>query len=551
TGTSSGLKPGAAVTVTVNGIDHEARVLADGTWRVTVPKAEVEALTGESVNVKVSGTSEAGNPVDIDRDITLDLSPISISVDPVTDDNVLNAAEKGASVEISGKTTGVEAGREVTLTLGDKTYTAVVQADGSWKTSIDAGDLKDGDATFSVSVETSSNNEAHASWTFTVDTTAPTLTIDPIAADNMLNAAEAGQPLTLSGTSSAEAGQTVNVTFNGHDYTATVGTNGRWTLQVPADDMRGIANGDAPVTATITDRAGNPANAGVSVLVDTAVPEVTINKVAGDDIINSAEHGQALLVTGSATNAQAGDKVTVTLNGHDYVTVLDANGGWSVGVPASDVAALADADYTITAAVTDKAGNSNHADRDIAVDLAKPVLTIDTVAGDDVINSAEKGGALTLSGTATGVATGADVSVTLNGNTYHATVEANGTWSLVVSAADVAALGEAGYRIVASVTGSSGNEGSVGRDVLVDSALPGVIINAVAGDDVINTAESKADLDISGRVINAAEGDIVTVKVGANTYTTTVEPGLTWKVTVPAADMDGLTTGKLDVAATV
>ncbi|MBL3696057.1 Ig-like domain-containing protein, partial [Pluralibacter gergoviae] len=179
TGTSSGLKPGAAVTVTVNGIDHEARVLADGTWRVTVPKAEVEALTGESVNVKVSGTSEAGNPVDIDRDITLDLSPISISVDPVTDDNVLNAAEKGASVEISGKTTGVEAGREVTLTLGDKTYTAVVQADGSWKTSIDAGDLKDGDATFSVSVETSSNNEAHASWTFTVDTTAPTLTIDP------------------------------------------------------------------------------------------------------------------------------------------------------------------------------------------------------------------------------------------------------------------------------------------------------------------------------------------------------------------------------------
>ncbi|MCV7761272.1 Ig-like domain-containing protein, partial [Pluralibacter gergoviae] len=551
TGTSSGLMPGAAVTVTVNGADHEARVLADGTWSVTVPKAEVEALTGESVNVKVSGTSEAGNPVDIDRDITLDLSPISISVDPVTDDNVLNAAEKGASVEISGKTTGVEAGREVTLTLGDKTYTAVVQADGSWKTSIDAGDLKDGDATFSVSVETSSNNEAHASWTFTVDTTAPTLTIDPIAADNMLNAAEAGQPLTLSGTSSAEAGQTVNVTFNGHDYTATVGTNGRWTLQVPADDMKGIANGDAPVTATVTDRAGNPADAGASVLVDTAVPEVTINKVAGDDIINSAEHGQALLVTGSATNAQAGDKVTVTLNGHDYVTVLDANGSWSIGVPASDVAALADADYTITAAVTDKAGNSNHAGRDIAVDLAKPVLTIDTVAGDDVINSAEKGGALTLSGTATGVAAGADVSVTLNGNTYHATVEANGTWSLAVSAADVAALGEAGYRIVASVTGSSGNEGSVGRDVLVDSALPGVIINAVAGDDVINTAESKADLDISGRVINAAEGDIVTVKVGANTYTTTVEPGLTWKVTVPAADMDGLTTGKLDVAATV
>ncbi|OUF42032.1 Ig-like domain-containing protein [Pluralibacter gergoviae] len=286
---------------------------------------------------------------------------------------------------------------------------------------VPAADLagqRDGSASLQVSVSNANGNSASASHDYRVDTAAPAVTIDVISGDNMLNAQEAGQPLTLSGTSTAEVGQQVNVTFNGHDYTATVGSDGRWTLDVPAADMAGIQDGPARITAEVTDRAGNPASGDSTILVDTTVPAVTINKVAGDDIINSAEHGQALLVTGSATGAQAGDKVTVTLNGHDYVTVLDANGSWSIGVPASDVGALAGTDYTITASVTDRAGNSSEGQRDIAVNLAQPELTIDTIAGDDIINSTEKGQDLILSGTATGVKPGTEVSVTLNGKTY-------------------------------------------------------------------------------------------------------------------------------------
>ncbi len=55
--------------------------------------------------------------------------------------------------------------------------------------------------------------------------------------------------------------------------------------------MAGIADGSAAVTVTVSDKAGNPASAGASVLVDTTVPQITFDIVAGDDIVNIAEHG--------------------------------------------------------------------------------------------------------------------------------------------------------------------------------------------------------------------------------------------------------------------
>lgn len=54
--------------------------------------------------------------------------------------------------------------------------------------------------------------------------------------------------------------------------------------------------------------------------------------------------------------------------------------------------ALTAGDYTITAALTDKAGNSNSTTHSVEVNLSAPVLTIDTVSGDDVINSSENPG---------------------------------------------------------------------------------------------------------------------------------------------------------------
>jgi len=65
--------------------------------------------------------------------------------------------------------------------------------------------------------------------------------------------------------------------------------------------------------------------------VDTAAPVVTINSVAGDDILNATEQGHAQIITGHASGAAAGDVVTVTLGGKTYTGVVLADGSWSVG----------------------------------------------------------------------------------------------------------------------------------------------------------------------------------------------------------------------------
>ncbi|MCV4872038.1 hypothetical protein OFB47_30030, partial [Escherichia coli] len=85
--------------------------------------------------------------------------------------------------------------------------------------------------------------------------------------------------------------------------------------------------------------------------------------------------------------------------GKTYTTTLDASGNWSVGVPAADVAALGSGAQTITASVSDRAGNSDDASRTVTVSLSAPVISINTIAGDDVINAMEKGSDLALSGT--------------------------------------------------------------------------------------------------------------------------------------------------------
>ncbi|HAG9237078.1 TPA: Ig-like domain-containing protein, partial [Escherichia coli] len=553
TGSSSGLAAGAALTVVINTVTYAATVLADGTWSVGVPAADVSNWPAGTVNITVSGATSAGNPVTITHPVTVDLAAVAISINTVSGDDVINAAEKSADLTLSGSTSGVEAGQTVTVTFGGKTYTATVAGDGSWTTTVPAADLstlRDGDATVQASVSTINGNTASATHAYSVDATAPTLAINTIATDDILNAAEAGNPLTISGSSTAEAGQTVTVTLNGVTYSGTVQADGSWSVSVPTADLSNLTASQYTVSASVNDKAGNPASTTHGLAVDLTVPVLTINTVSGDDIINAAEHGQALVISGSSTGGEAGDVITVTLNSKTYTTTLDASGNWSVGVPLSDVTALGSGPHTITAAITDAAGNSDDASRTVTVNLTAPTIGINTIATDDVINATEKGADLQITGTSNQPA-GTTITVTLNGQNYTAITDASGNWSATVPASAVSALGEANYTVTANVTDTAGNSNSASHNVLVNSALPAVTINAVATDDIINAAEAGNAQTISGQVTGAAQGDTVTVTLGGNTYTATVQANLSWSVDVPAADIQALGNGDLTVNASV
>nr|WP_282705589.1 Ig-like domain-containing protein [Budvicia aquatica] len=555
TGTSTGLAVGSVVTVTINGKDYVASVTADGSWSLGVSANEVAAFPAGNLVITANANDEGGNPAINVHNVTVDLAVVAISINTVAGDNILRAEEREQDLLLTGSTQNVEQGQTVTVNVGGKAHLATVDSDGNWAITVSPADLnglKDGINNISVSVNNAAGNGASAAQEVRVDTVAPTINIDTVAGDNILNAVEAGQPLTISGTTvGAEAGQVVTVSLGGKNYSATVDADGRWTLDIPAENLASLPIGNIEVIASVSDKAGNGGTTSHHLLVDVTAPTMTIHTVAGDDVINATEHAQAQIISGTTIDAVAGDQVSVTIGSKTYHTVVNADGNWSVGVPANVISALQNGTVTITATVTDKAGNSSSTEHDVLVNTAAPTLLIGTLAGDDIINATEKGQSLTINGTSTHVGEGLTVTVTLNGKNYTTQVDSAGHWTLDVPAADVAKLGEANYTVSASVTDNVGNSVVSTHDVKVNTAAPQVMINAVGGDDILNAAEVGVEQTISGRVINVEAGQTVTISLGGNTYTTTVNSGGTWSVNVPSADLKALGDGQLNITAGV
>ncbi|WP_137169968.1 Ig-like domain-containing protein [Marinomonas sp. FW-1] len=63
-------------------------------------------------------------------------------------------------------------------------------------------------------------------------------------------------------------------------------------------------------------------------------------------------------VTGTATGGDIaeGDVVTMTINGEDYSTTVDADGNWTVNVAGADLAA--DTEFEVVVTSSDAAGNT-------------------------------------------------------------------------------------------------------------------------------------------------------------------------------------------------
>ncbi|WP_157799717.1 hypothetical protein, partial [Bacillus subtilis] len=86
----------------------------------------------------------------------------------------------------------------------------------------------------------------------------------------------------------------------------------------------------------------------------------------------------------------------------------------------------------------------------------QPTITLDQFAVDDVLSNDEKTSDQLLSGTTTNIGEGQQVTVTLNGETFTATVGADGSWSLSVPASALAALTAGNATIAATVTNQAG-----------------------------------------------------------------------------------------------
>lgn len=420
-------------------------------------------------------------------------------------------------------------GSDVTVTVGTTEVTTTVEDDGTWGVSIPVDDLPaDGDYDAEVHVVDPDGFEFDLDGPSVVIDTVVDVAIDAGQAggDDMVNAAEAADGVTLTGT--AEAGATVEVTFQGVTRTVTATGGGTWSADFASSE---IASGeyDSEVSVTATDAFGNTETATSTIRIDTTTTVgIDAGKAGGDDILNSAEAAAGLVLTGTG---EAGSEVSITVEGVTRTTTVSANGTWSATFEAGSLPA-GEYDTTVSVTSTDAAGNSASATADLHVDTLVDPLTLDGgVEGDDVVNEAEHSDGVTLTGT---VEPGSTVMVQLGSVTTAATVDASGSWSASFAATDIPE-GSYDADVVVTATDAAGNTDTITDTLAIDTEVsPFTADPDQTADDVLNLAEHGAGLTMTGTV---EPGSTVEVTIQGVTHAATVDASGNWSATFASGEL--------------
>ncbi|TVP44895.1 MAG: hypothetical protein EA345_14870, partial [Halomonas sp.] len=209
------------------------------------------------------------------------------------------------------------------------------------------------------------------------------------------------------------AGNIISITItdqNGNvvETTATVNPDGSYS--VDDVDVSSLIDGELTVTAETTDNNGNPVSDTDTAFLDATSPSLSVElQGAGeDDVYNIDEIGNNGSVTAQITfgeGTQVGDTLVVVdgngnelFNGPVSQEMLDA--GLALEVPVGTDAQ----NVSITATVSDPQGNtfSDSDNKGVANIAPEATITIDTIAGDDVINGEEATQTITVTGTVGG-----------------------------------------------------------------------------------------------------------------------------------------------------
>lgn len=193
--------------------------------------------------------------------------------------------------------------------------------------------------------------------TVIVDTIPPdaTISLDPITPDNVINIAESGGTVAVTGTIGGEAvdGSAVVLTVNGNSYTGSV-TGGAFSIDISGADLAADASSAITAELRAADAAGNTSTATTSasygLALDAPFPAIIVMAITGDDIIDAAEAGGPVIITGMIGGLYVGEPiVTLTINGQEYSGPA-VYGEFAIEVPGAEL--LADPYLTIEASVT-------------------------------------------------------------------------------------------------------------------------------------------------------------------------------------------------------
>ncbi|AWH89592.1 Ig-like domain-containing protein [Limnobaculum parvum] len=538
-----------------SGQTYLATVDADGSWHLTIPAGALEQFSSGTYTIVATVTNLDGQTATNTHTFVVDLDQSGISISIVSNDDYLSAVEATQDLSINGVTTGVDAGSVVTVILNSKSYLAIVDGAGHWSALVPSSDLKllsDGATTITASVTAPAGTFSTEHILNVLINQLPQPTLDTPFGDGIVNAAEALSNQTLEGKSGLTgAGQTVVISLNGKSYVATVDVQGNWSTTIPTGDLQLLSDGSFPLVVKATDIAGNIGSVALNIVVDTTPPTLAIKALATDNILTASEMAVTQTISGSASITEQGQTVIITLNGKSYQALVGANGQWSTSIPSSDLQLLSSGDDTITVSLQDVAGNSSQISQVITVKTELPEVTILPFAGDDVLDGSEAKTAQLLSGSTTHAETGSLITVELNSQTYTTQVLADGSWSIIVPAGDLAQLANGTFTIQVSVTDVAGQTAQAEHSFIVDNNQGGIAIAIVATDDYLNFQEASQTQVISGTTSHVDPAQPVTVMLNGKTYTAIVQPDGSWKIAISSNDLQLLQDGKATITASV
>lgn len=313
------------------------------------------------------------------------LASPSVSIDSVGGNNYINASEASAGVTVSGTCV---AGSNVSITVGSNVRTATVSGT-TWSYALNSADftaMGQGPETLLVT-STLNGQSASASRGVYIDTVAPSApTVDTLLSNDT-------SPVITGSSTPSRDEERLTVTVNGATYNVTPNDDGGWSLDLgtatPASGSLGVlADGQTyQVVATVADAAGNTASdtSTNELVIDTSAPSLAIDPVSGG-YINNAEDESAVTLSGTS-NAEDGCVVTLTLAGQTYTATVNS-GTWSTFISSNAIKALSAGTVTMTANVSDGAGNNAlQATQSFVYDNTAPATPATPSAYDDGIGT--------------------------------------------------------------------------------------------------------------------------------------------------------------------